>query len=136
MARTDLDGARLRKPGEAAVWLIFQGLRHHVADSDTYSALFANDRGVVDDIHVCEIAMGPELNHGSCLARAQGEVSIYLVFGRPRPIRCYIPTLESFAEFGFDMDKVCDVPRILLDAIPVGPELQSAADRARRGDFV
>jgi hypothetical protein len=135
MARADLDGCRLRKPGEAAVWLIFQGLRHHIADPDTYSALFADDRGVVDDVQVGEIALGPELNHGSCLVRAQGGVSIYLVFGRPRAIRCFIPTLESFNEFGFAMSKVCDVPRILLDAIPVGPELESAADRARRGDF-
>ncbi|GJE53271.1 hypothetical protein GOFOIKOB_6349 [Methylobacterium tardum] len=134
MALTNLDGLRLRQPGRDEVWMIFQGLRHRVADPETYEALFADER-IIEHNEVETIAQGPDLHPGSCLARPNGSSAIYLVFGRPRLARYFIPTLASFDEFGFSMAKVLDVPPILLDAIPVGPELEGAADRMSRRDL-
>lgn len=134
MALTNMDGLRLRQPGRDDVWVIFHGLRHRVADPETYSALFADER-VVERHEIQTIAQGPDLHPGSCLARPSGSSSIYLVFGWPHLTRYFIPTLESFAEFGFNMALVIDVPPILLDAIPVGPELEGAADRMSRRDL-
>ena len=133
-ARADLDGRRLRQPGGGDVWVIFHGLRHHVCDPGTYAALFDEER-IVDDAGLEEIARGPDLHPGTCLVRPAGSSSIYLVFGRPRLVRHFIPTLESFDEFGFSMAQVVEVPPIVLDAVPVGPEIEGAADHVRRRDF-
>ncbi|MEH3116213.1 MAG: hypothetical protein PGN25_00925 [Methylorubrum populi] len=127
-AHTELDGQHLRAPGTGDVWLVFHGLRHRVV---TPLALLENDHAT-EYADLETIAVGPELSPEARLLRPAGLPYVYLVFGAPKTIRCLVATLETFLEFRFSASRVVDVPPIVLDAIPVGPELQGAADRLNR----
>jgi len=130
--RGDLDGRRLIQPGKPDVWLMFHGRRHRVVSPAVYDALWSEVEGLTPSDDVPEIAMGPELNEGTCLIRAEGALPIHLLTGFPAVRRLFIPTWESLLEFGFDETKVKTVPALVLEAIASGPDLDGAADRRAR----
>ncbi|GJE53266.1 hypothetical protein GOFOIKOB_6343 [Methylobacterium tardum] len=128
--RTDLDGLRLVEPGKPDVWLMFHGRRHRVASPAVYDALFAEAEALVHSDEITSIAMGPELNEGSCLIRAEHTTGIFLITGRyPKVVKHYIASYESFTDFGFSLAAVKDVPAILLDHVPLAPDLVSFRER-------
>lgn len=128
--RNDLDGLRLVEPGKPDVWLMFHGRRHRVASPAVYDALFAEAEALVHSDEIPPIAMGPELNDGTCLVRAQDTMGIFLITGcYPNVTKHYIPSFESFSDFGFSLAAVKDVPAILLDHVPLAPDLVSFRDR-------
>lgn len=130
VTREDLDGLRLVEPGKPDVWLMFHGRRHRVCSPQVYEALFSDIEGLVYSDEISSITMGPELNDGTCLIRALGTLAIFLVTGRyPHVTRYYITSYNSFCDFGFNMNAVTDVPSILLDALAIGDDLASPADR-------
>lgn len=132
-SRPDLDGLRLHVSGGPDVWLMFGGQRHWIASSAVYDALWSEVDGLVSAFDVALIEEGHELGEGTCLVRPDGSLAIHLLTS-PQPgevVRCFVPTYESLLDFGFDEAKVRDVPPLLLDSIPAGPELTSAADRLR-----
>ena len=132
--REDLDGLRLTEPGKPDVWLVFHGRRHRVSSPLVYDALFADTQGLVHTDEIASIMMGPELNDGTCLVRAFDTLAIFLVTGRyPRVTRHYIPSFESFSDFGFALDAVKEVPLLMLENITLAAELISIADRRRNG---
>lgn len=131
--RDDLDGLRLVEPGKPDVWLMFHGRRHRVASPAVYQSLFAEAEALVHSDEIPSIAMGPELNDGTCLIRAQDTTGIFLITGRyPKVAKHYIPSFESFTDFGFSLAAVKDVPPILLEHVPLAPELVSFRDRRGR----
>ncbi len=130
--RDDLDGLRLAAPDSADVWLVFGGRRHRIASPAVYQALFASADDLVFSQEIPSITMGPELNDGTCLARAMGSHAIFLVTGRAPARRYHIPTYENFVDFGFNEGAVIDVPALLLDAVDLAGELTSTFDRTRR----
>jgi hypothetical protein len=123
----ELDGARLVVPGRHEIWLVFFGVRHHIASPATFDALFSDAEGLVTIESVEHIERGAELNDGTCLVQADGAADIYLVTGFPESeVRKYhIPSFEIFVHYGFDESKVRQVPSLLLAAIPPGPELRA-----------
>jgi hypothetical protein len=128
--RPDLDGLRLQQPGTPDVWLMFHGRRHRVASTAVYDALWSEVSGLVVHHDVESIALGEELSEGCCLVRADGTVFIHLLTAIDGEIRrCFIPNYESLVDFGFDEAKVRDVPGLLLQAVPAGRDLTSAASR-------
>lgn len=129
--RPDLDGLRLIQPGTPDVWLMFDGKRHRIASPAVYDALFSEIDRLVAFPEADSISMGEPIGEGSCLIRADGTLAIYLLTafeGEAR--RGFVPTYESLRDFGFDEAKVRDVPMLLLNAIPVGPDLVSAGSRS------
>jgi hypothetical protein len=101
-----------------------------VCSPQVYEALFSDIEGLVYSDEISSITMGPELNDGTCLIRALGTLAIFLVTGRyPHVTRYYITSYNSFCDFGFNMNAVTDVPSILLDALAIGDDLASPADR-------
>lgn len=131
-ARPDLDGLRLIAPGRPEVFLMFGGRRHQVSSSAVYDALWNEVEGLVSSFDVDTIELGPPLVEGSCLIRPDGDVAIHLLTATAEgPIRHFVPTYESLLDFAFDEGRVRNVPRLLLDAVPAGEDLVSAADRAR-----
>lgn len=131
--REDLDGLRLIEPGKPEVWLMFHGRRHLVASTEVYDSLWSEIDGLVYREDVAEIAMAEELNAGTCLIRAEGGLSIYLLTGSPQVKRYFIPTWESLVDFGFDEAKVKSIPPLALEGVPLAGEIVSGADRRARG---
>lgn len=134
LPRPDLDGMRLIEPGTPDVWLMIGGERRRIASSGVFDALFSEVERLVPYERVDRIALGPELGDGACLVRADGALSIYLVTraGNGRVQKHFIPTYESLLDFAFDESKVRGVPSLLIEALPDGVDLVSAADRAAR----
>ncbi len=133
--RPDLDGLRLVAPGKPDVFLMFDGKRHRIAIPQVYDALWGEVENLVSSFDVEQIAEGFELGEGTCLIRPDGDITIHLLVS-PAPgetVRCFIPTYESLLDFAFDEGRVRNVPRLLIEAVPPGPELVSAADRAQGG---
>jgi hypothetical protein len=88
----------------------------------------------VEFANVDEVALGDDMAEGSCLVRADGDLTIYLLTGGSDsgPSLHHVQSFESFTDFHFDEGKVRDVPALALKAVPPGPALVSAADRAAR----
>lgn len=130
-AQPELNGFRLYVPGQPQLWLVFHGMRHHVASPDVHDALFSSTEGHTAAESVDNILRGPDLNDGTCLVRGDGEdSSIYLVTGFPATDvrRHLIVSWETFLEFGFDEELVRTVPALILDAVPAGRELRGSMD--------
>ena len=134
LPRPDLDGLRLLEPGRPDVWLIFGGERHRIASSAVYDALFSEVEGLVPYQGVERILLGPELEEGTCLIRADEGLSIYLLAraGNGEVQRHFIPTYESLLDFRFDEAKVRAVSPLVIEGLNEGADLTSAADRDRR----
>lgn len=128
--RPDLDGLRLYARDHPDVWLVFSGRRHRIASPAVYDAMFSEiDRLVAFD-GIEQIALGDELCEGSCLVRADGALSIYLltmIDGEVR--RHFVPTYETLCDFGFAEERVREIPPLLLEAVPAGRDLVSASSR-------
>jgi hypothetical protein len=126
-ARPELNGFRLYVPGQPELWLIFHGMRHHVASPDVHDALFSGTEGHTAAESVDSVLRGPDLNDGTCLARGDGEdSSIYLVTGFPASDvqRHRIVSWETFVAFGFDESLVRVVPALILSAVKAGRDIE------------
>src|SRR5205823_4989485 len=71
--RPDLNGTRVRAPGQATVFLIDNGFRRAVPHVPAYEALFRDWECIVEDIDVESIRLGDPLGEGSCLVRPVGQ---------------------------------------------------------------
>ncbi len=134
LPRHDLDGMRLIEPGEPHVWLIIRGERRQVASTAVYDALWSETTGLVPFEGVRWITPGPDLADGTCLIRADGGLSIFLLArtDNGQVLRHFIPTYESLLDFAFDEGKVRSVPPLMIEGLVEGIELTSAGDRASR----
>lgn len=134
LPRPDLDGLRLIGPDNPDVWLIVRGERRHVTSSEVYDSLWTEVSGLVAYEGLEWITRGPDLGHGTCLVRAEGSLSIHLLTRAEggTVLRHFIPTYESFLDFGFDEGKVRNLPFLVVQGLEEGIELTSAADRAGR----
>ena len=128
-AAPDLNGARIQVPNAPEVWLVFHGLRHHVANAAVYDALFSSI-DLLELESVEPILRGPDLVDGTCLASSEEGGAIFLLTGFPdEEIRKHhIRSYESFVDFGFDEAKVRRLPKLAIAGIRTGREIRSAAD--------
>ena len=117
-----LDGQRVRVPDHPEVWLIFHGLRHHVTTSSVYESLFGDVTDLMAMPTVAHITRGPDLVEGASLIRGVGRPDIFLLNGHPRDgLRKHrIKSFACFKAFGFNPEKVRDLPAIVVDAILEG----------------
>ena len=134
LPRPDLDGLRLVDPGSPDVWLMFGGARHRVTSSAVFDALFYEVERLVPHYGVNRIAIGPELGEGTCLIRADGSISVYLLAraSNGRVQKHFVPTHESMLDFGFNESAIRAVSPLVIEALPDGVQLISAADRHAR----
>lgn len=102
------NGLRYQNPGEAAVYLVIDGVRHHVPDEATYFNLWASWDGRRPDGAAIDI--GAPLLSGSYLARERETGMVYLV-GRTKR---WIPNEAVFNQYAFDWARVRDVSRSSL----------------------
>ena len=139
VARPDLDGACIHVPVRNEVWLVFHGSRHYVANSSVFDSLFEGIAGLRKFDTVDDILVGPALNDGTCLVRADGDASVYMITGQPGSgvRRHKIDGPQSWTDFGFSLNVVKAISHLVLSGLPFGRELQSAGHRraaVKRGD--
>ena len=109
------NGYRYQIPGELAVYLVIDGVRHHVPDQETYLNLWPDFSGIQPGGG--GITIGDPLVHGAYLARESGQNPVYLV-GRSRR---HVPNETVFYQYGFTWPKVRVVDPGTLPG--PGPEL-------------
>lgn len=113
--RPDLNGYRVRVPGQAAIYLIDRGKRRHIPNPETYNNLFRNWDGIVGDINVPEITEDAPLASGSALIQGQGRAEVYLLDqGKKR----HILSPAVMDRYYFDWQKIHHVPGNVIDSIP------------------
>jgi hypothetical protein len=115
--RPDLNGYRLRIPGQAAIYLIDRGKRRHIPNPETYNNLFRNWDGVVPDVDLTEILEDAPLTNGAALIQGQGRAEVYLTDqGKKR----HVTSPAVMDKYYFDWGKVQHVPYTVVDSIPTG----------------
>lgn len=102
------NGFRYQNPGEKAVYLVIDGVRHHVPDELTYFNLWANWAGLQPGGAVIDI--GAPLVSGSYLARERETGMVYLV-GRTKR---WIPNERILDQYAFDRSRIRTVNRASL----------------------
>jgi hypothetical protein len=102
------NGFRYQDPRTKAVYLVIDGLRHHVPDTATYFNLWAGWDGLRTDGN--GISVGEPLLSGSYLAKEIETGKVYLV-GRTKR---HIYTMEIFHQYAFDVARIRNVSRASL----------------------
>ncbi|MBB5867040.1 hypothetical protein F4553_000419 [Allocatelliglobosispora scoriae] len=118
--RTDLNGKRLRAPGDKAVYLVFDGKKSHVKNQEIYLRLFPDDwAGIEDTPEVAEIDEG-QVIEDAYLAQSDAEDKTYFV---ANGWKRYISNADVFSRYGFVKDKARPTAQADLDALPEGDPL-------------
>ena len=116
-----LNGLLLQLPGAAPVYLVLNGFRRWVPNPQTFQNLFASGATIVSDIGIGSVSEGAALTTGAVLAKGQGSAPVYLV---SNGVKMWIPNPDIFARYQFNGAKIVEVPQILIDCIPSGPNLE------------
>lgn len=131
--RPDLDGQRLQAAGHSDCWLMFGGERHRICGSETHSRLFNDTKKVrpIDDL--LSIQPGAPITSNSWLVQVDNAGGIFLVSGFPAvyTAKHYIISWETFLDFDFRQAGVAPIPKIVVDGLRSGIEIQSNDDRIR-----
>ncbi|WP_410592763.1 hypothetical protein [Amycolatopsis sp. lyj-23] len=98
---TPCNGYRYEEPGSPAVYVVIDGVRHHVPDEATYFNLWRTRDGILPG--GTNITLGEPLLSNSYLGQdGFAPYKVYLV-GRSRR---WIPTPEIFNQYAFDANKI------------------------------
>ncbi len=118
--RHDLDGLRMQLPGNPAIYLIMDGMKHWIPDPPTFNNLFRDWSGIVQDPHLNEIDNGPQISEGAVLAQAQGAAPVYLI---DQNHKRWITSPATMDRYNFNWNRVNHVAPILVEAIPAGTNI-------------
>jgi hypothetical protein len=119
--RPDLNGSRVRAPGQATVYLIDGGFRRGVPDVATYEALFRDWECIIDDIDPETIRPGDPLAAGTSLIREAGQAAVYFVDGTTRR---HVAGPQTMDKYRFEWSRVKEVTHDELTRWPDGPKLR------------
>jgi hypothetical protein len=119
--RPDLNGSRVRAPGQATVYLIDNGFRRAVPDVAAYEALFRDWECIVDDIDPETIRPGDPLGESAGLLPVAGQPTVYFVDGTTRRA---VASPQVMDKYRFAWERVRDVPETELIRWPEGPKLR------------
>ena len=123
VARPDLAGQRLQKPGNPAIWLIdCDGLKRWIPDPDTYNNLFRDWNGIVQDTELDNITPGHPISHGALLAKDPNTAPVWLV-DHDLHVKRWVSSPAAMDQFHFNWDKIQQVSNFVLDAIWSGNQI-------------
>lgn len=127
MKRPDLDGKRIKRSDSHEIWLVINGTRRLISSIQVYINLFGDVvDGIIDNVDLDEIDPGPPLNEGTCLVKSGDDGMIFLATGQKGTLRLmHILNFNSFVDFAFDMSKVVEIPKIIIDGLHKGPSIVS-----------
>jgi len=118
--RPDLNGFRVKSPASPAIYLIDNGLRRWIPNPETYNNLFRDWSGIIIDINIDDIPLGSNISDGAILARPYHGNPVYLIDRRKKR---WITSPAAMDKYHFAWNRIYEVPRILLDSIPTGPNI-------------
>ena len=117
--RPDLAGLRLITPNNPAIYLVDPlGFLRWIPDPATYNNLFRDWNGIVTDVDLINIAQGGPLSSGALLAQGIGTFEVYLVSNAAKR---WITSPAAMDKYYFNWDRIVQVPDILVEYIPLGP---------------
>ena len=122
----ELNGLLLQLPGNDKIYLVLNGYRCHVPDVTTLQGLFVNNPKIVQDINIGLVSEGQPLSSGAITAKGPA-ATIYLVskgVNVANVVKWGIPSMDVFNRYQFDTSKTQQVPQIVIDAVPTGPNVQ------------
>ena len=124
--RTDLDGLRMRKPGDDAVYLIDEGKKRYVP-YEAYITLFKNWEYIHLDINIDNIETGDPIDQNAWLWKCNDNPKVYLMDGKPGSYKKrHIKNTKVFKRFHFSWENVqrYNVPHdTYAPGIDDGPQL-------------
>ena len=120
--RPDLNGLRIKLPNRPEIYLIDRGFRRWIPDPGTYNNLFRDWNGIVVDIDIDDIPLGPAITSGAVLVRAAGTAPVYLV---DQGVKRWIVSPAIMDQYYFAWNRVYVLPAGSVDPIPVGPNIDS-----------
>jgi hypothetical protein len=120
--RPDLDGYRMKGPGDPKIYLVDQGYRRLIPDPTTYNNQFRDWNGIVSDPLIFDVPEGRQFASGTVLARGSGTPQVYLV--EPGSAR-FIANPHTMDVYYFSWPRIYVVPEVLLLGIPSGPAISA-----------
>jgi 3-mercaptopyruvate sulfurtransferase SseA len=118
--RPDLNGARVKDPNRAEIWLVDEGRRRWIPDPSTYNNLFRDWNGIRQDLNVYDISTGLDISRGAWLGRRTGTPEVYLVSNN---VKRWITSPAVMDKYHFAWQRVREVPREQLDRVQNGPDI-------------
>lgn len=109
--RPDLNGLRVKTPGDPAIFLVDQGYRRWIPNPPTYNNLFRDWNGIREDTGVGDIPIGAPIADGAVLVRGIGTAPIYLV---DAGVKRWIASPAAMDKYYFSWDRVYQIPPILV----------------------
>jgi hypothetical protein len=112
----ELNGLRVRAPGQAETYLIDQGQRRWIPNPETFNNLFSGE--VTVSIDSINIPRGPDMTNGAILA--QCNATVFLIDNN---VKRGISSPAVMEKYGFNWGQVQSTHCILLDFIQNGPTI-------------
>ena len=116
-----LNGSMRNFPNAPQIYLILNGTRRWIPDMTTLTNLFVSGTTSTADPNLGDITEDSPLTSGAVLVQASGSPQVYLLTNFHK---LWIPTMDIFNQYHFDLKKVQVVSPILLQFIPSGPDVQ------------
>ncbi|MCY7352899.1 MAG: hypothetical protein LH606_19945 [Cytophagaceae bacterium] len=123
--RPDLNGIRVKHPGNAGIFLIIDGQRRLIPTWPTHQLLF-RDSEVLSLIDIESIDLGQPLTEGAMLAKPKGSNATYLISnGIKRWISFKVLGLYRFKNYASVVEPV------ILNSIPDGAHIPEPTARGK-----
>ena len=119
--RPELNGSRLRAPGQATVYLIDKGFKRAVPNVSVYEALFRDWECIIDDIDPETIRPGDPLGEATSLMKLAGQPAVYFIDGTTRR---HVANPQVMDKYRFAWERVREVTADELNKWPDGPKLR------------
>ena len=119
--RPDLNGSRLRSPGQATVYLIDKCFKRAVPNVPVYEALFRDWDCIIDDIDPETIRPGDPLDDATSLMKLAGQPAVYFIDGTTRR---HVASPQVMDKYRFAWERVREVSADELNKWPDGPKLR------------
>ena len=106
--RTDLNGVRVRLPGNPPIYLIDEGVRRHIHNYQKYKDLFLDEADVVEDLNVNNIDLGSPLTADPGLYINASGTTLYFLDGDE------LREVRRNRVYGFDRSAATVIPDDLM----------------------
>ena len=116
----ELNGLRVKIPGQPHIYLVDRGQRRWIPNPETYDRLFRNWEGIQESGFYALVEVGPQISAEAQLVRGAGRPEVFLI--EPYSKR-WISSPAAMDRYYFKWENVWLVPRFMLDPIATGTQM-------------
>lgn len=123
--RNDLNGLRIKLPGQTAIYLMDLGKKRHIPNMQVYKELFLPDQKIVEDINIDDIPTSTPIPETTILFKVAESPKVFLLDNvPPNQVKRHITSMDVIERYKFNWDHihVWDVPLNALrypDGVPI-----------------